>query len=172
MVSLCVVPIDGRTPQRASVDDARVRNAAYSRNGALMAFIAWPGSASLVIAQADGTQLRVLDGAVNGSNGPGQGDAYESPVVSPTGDRVAFYDQTWDELRVVDVASGRVTTLASSSGYPSTIRFSPEGDRVLWGRTDANNVMSLGSVNVDGSDAQLLVSGTEWGDWQWQPAGP
>jgi Tol biopolymer transport system component len=79
------------------------------------------------------------------------------------------------ELRVVDVTSGAVTTLASGSGvdHLGVIRFSPGGDRILFSRSDANYVgTSLWSVNVDGSDAQLLVTGTGWGDWQSLPAGP
>ena len=118
-------------------------------------------------------------------SGGGPGAAYEHPVLSPTGDQVAFiwspalYDQTSDpslntyELRVVDVASGTVTTLARASGaFPlAPIRFSPEGDRILFSRTEPNNATSLWSVNADGSDAQLLVTGTGWGDWQWQPPG-
>jgi hypothetical protein len=74
---------------------------------------------------------------------------------------------------VVDVASGTVTTLARASGaFPlAPIRFSPEGDRILFSRTEPNNATSLWSVNADGSDAQLLVTGTGWGDWQWRPPG-
>ena len=138
-----------------------------------------------MIAKADGTELRVLAGAQTADNGGGPGAAYEQPVLSPTGDQVAFiwspalYDQTSDpslntyELRVVDVASGTVTTLASASGaLPlAPIRFSPEGDRILFSRTEPNNATSLWSVKADGSDAQLLVTGTGWGDWQWQPPG-
>ena len=177
------LPIDGGAPRRVPSDDPRSHlGAEYSRDGARVAYIAWPDSASLVIAKADGTKLRVLAGAVNDPmRGPGDGAQYENPVVSPTGDRVAF---TWSagpffdqaglpcpstcELRVVDVASGIVTTLASASG---AIRFSPEGDRILFSKTDANGMTSLRSVRVDGSDGQLLVTGTGWGDWQWQPAG-
>jgi Tol biopolymer transport system component len=188
VVASCVVPVDGRTPRQAPANDPRSRfTGEYSRDGSRIAFIAYPDSASLVIAKADGTELRVLAGWVGGSNGPGQGADYENPVVSPTGDRVAyiwspaFYDQTSDpslstyELRVVDVASGTVTTLASASGgdHLGATRFSPEGDRILFSRSDADYVgTSLWSVHADGSDAQLLVTGTGWGDWQWQPAGP
>jgi Tol biopolymer transport system component len=201
VVELCVVPVDGRLPARAAVDDPRVRGAAYSRDGARMAFIA-PYSASLVIAAADGTELRVLAGAENNPvYGPGYGPIqsltscsggcawtyYESPVVSPTGDRVAF---TWsqgpysgsldplpraDELRVVDVASGTVTTLATATGagHLGGIRFSPEGDQILFSRSDANYAgTGLWSVHADGSDPQLLVTGTDWGDWQSLPAAP
>jgi Tol biopolymer transport system component len=188
VIAGCVVPVDGRTPRQASANDLRSHfTGEYSRDGSRGAFIAYPDSASLVIAKADGTVLRVLAGAQSGSNGYGQGAAYQNPVVSPTGDRVAFiwspafYDQPSDpassiyELRVVDVASGTVTTLASASGgdHLGVTRFSPEGDRILFSRSDANYVgTSLWSVNVDGSNAHLLVTGTGWGDWQWQPPGP
>ena len=182
------LPIDGGTPRRVPDADPRSHfGAQYSHDGARMAFIDRPGSVSLVIARADGTEPRVLPGAKNDSNyGSGPGAAYQNPVVSPTGDRVAFtwspalYDQTSDpslsiyELRVVDVASGTVTTLARASGadHLGGIRFSPGGDRILFSRSDANYVgTSLWSVHADGSDAQLLVTGTGWGDWQWQPAG-
>jgi Tol biopolymer transport system component len=185
VVSPCEVPLDGRTPRPVSAPDPRSHfRVANSRDGARAAFIDYPNSTSLVIAKADGTELRVLAGARTLGNGGGPGAAYEQPVLSPTGDQVAFiwspalYDQTSDpsntyELRVVDVASGTVTTLARASGaYPlAPIRFSPEGDRILFSRTEPNNATSLWSVNADGSDAQLLVTGTGWGDWQWQPPG-
>jgi hypothetical protein len=133
------------------------------------------------------TNTSALDGAVNGSHGPGQGAVYGSPTVSSTGELVAFiwspayYDQTSDpslninELRVIDVASGTVTTLASWSGVNDigVLTFSPVGDRILFSRSDSTDVgTSLWSVNTDGSGAQLLVTGTGWGDWQALPDGP
>jgi hypothetical protein len=76
------------------------------------------------------------------------------------------------ELRVVDVATGAMTPLASARGTAplQVINFSPEGDRILFSRTDATNATSVWSVRVDGSGAQLLVTGVGWADWQWQPA--
>ena len=67
---------------------------------------------------------------------------------------------------MVDVASGTVTLLVSASGtgMVQLIGFSPDGDLILFSRTDANNASSLWSVRADGSDPQLLVSGTGWGD--------
>ena len=206
VVSTCVIPVDGGTPWRAPVDDPLVRGAAYSRDGARMAFIVSPDGAynprgvdpfktSLVIADADGAELRVLPGDVNG-NGPGPG-VYGSPVLSPTGDRVAF---TWspafplppvdpscpvlgcptahpspspEELLVVDVASGAVTTTGDPGYNIGVIGFSPEGDRILISTSDANNTgTSLWSVRADGSESQQIVQGTGWGDWQSLPAGP
>ncbi len=183
------LPVDGGTPRRVPDSDPRSRpDAVFSRDGARMAFSGQPGSASLVIADVDGKELRVLAGAVfDALEQPGPGPAYYEPVLSPTGDRVAFlwtpvvFPRLVDpasnavELRVVDVASGAVTTLASATSrdlplYPIT--FSPEGDRILFTKADANNVTSLWSIGADGSDERLLVTGTGWGDWQSLPAGP
>jgi Tol biopolymer transport system component len=98
-------------------------------------------------------------------------------VWSPTGDRIAFDSVTGGgttalgsatELDVDDVASGTVTSLAGKGGADSfsVIEFSPEGDQILFSRTDAKNVSSLWSVQVDGSNPRLLVAGTDGGDWQ------
>ncbi len=46
------------------------------------------------------------------------------------------------------------------------IKFSPEGDQILFTRTDATGATSLWSVHADGSDLHRLVAGTDWGDWQ------
>ncbi len=181
------LPIDGGTPQREpTVDPPSHFNVAYSHDGARVAFIDNPDSLSLVIAKADGTKLRVLAGAASDPQyGLGPGATYQNPVLSPTGDRVAFmwsptyYDQSVDpsaqtsELRVVDVASGMVTTLVSATGASplDPITFSPEGDRILFARRNADDA-SLWSIRPDGSDARLLVTGTDWGDWQSLPAGP
>ena len=74
---------------------------------------------------------------------------------------------------MVDVASGTVTTLASVTGNPvlRPIRFSPEGDRVLFSSGRDNGATSLWSIGIDSSDARLLVQGTDWGDWQALPPG-
>jgi hypothetical protein len=51
--------------------------------------------------------------------------------------------------------------------------FSPEGDRVLLGEqralsvADGSHLYSLWSVGVDGSDARIIRSGTN--DGQWRP---
>ena len=181
------LPIDGRAPRPLPVDDPRSHWAsfAYSRDGARVAYIDYPESASLVIVRSDSTGPRTLFGARTQDNGVGPGAAYEDPVLSSTGDRVAFiwspelYDRSSDlsaspfELRMVEVASGTVTTLARATGnFPLTpIGFSPDGDRILFSRTEPNDVTALWSVKADGSDALLLVPGSDWGDWQWQPPG-
>jgi len=179
-------PIDGGTPHRVPNEDPRSHfGAAYSGDGSQVAYIDTPASFGLVVGGADGTVRRALTGAVNSGYGP-KGADYRSPVVSPTGDRVAFiwspafYDSSADpaaetnELRMLDVASGAVTTLATGSGTDQlgVIGFSPRGDQILFSRFDANSVgTSLWSVHTDGSHSQLLVTGTGWGDWQRLPDG-
>ena len=100
---------------------------------------------------------------------------------SPTGDRIAFASQTSaekngngppTELAVLDVASGSVVTGPDMgpAGYSNAIKFSPEGDQILFTRTGPKGVLSsLWSVHADGSDPHQLVDGTGWGDWQTVP---
>jgi Tol biopolymer transport system component len=68
---------------------------------------------------------------------------------------------------VVDVATGTVTSLtAGGATYQNVIKFSPGGDRILFSRTNTNNVSSLWSIGADGSNLHRLVAGTYQGDWQ------
>ena len=68
---------------------------------------------------------------------------------------------------MLDVASGSVVPLADLGGANGIkfIKFSPQGDQILFTRTEARE-SSLWSVHVDGSDPHRLVAGTGWGDWQ------
>jgi hypothetical protein len=75
-------------------------------------------------------------------------------------------------IYTVDLGSGAATLLVATGVNPavSPIRFSPEGDRVLYRRYDdplGERGQALRSIGIDGSDDRLLVSGTTWGDWQW-----
>jgi Tol biopolymer transport system component len=169
------LPIDGGAPRQMPADDPRSSYwVGYSRDGARVAVFDISDRvngnfSSLVVAAADGTERRVLIEAEGG--GPRW-----PPLWSPANDLIAF---SWnrdigsdtapsDDLRVVDLASGRVTTLASDRSM-RPLSFSPEGDRILFSRTDAADVSSLWSVNVDGSNDRLIVGGARWGDWQWLP---
>ena len=54
-----------------------------------------------------------------------------------------------------------------SSAWPiEPLAFVPDGDRMLFTRTDAIVATSLGSIKTDGSDARELVADADWGDWQ------
>ena len=163
------VPIDGSPPRQLPATDPRTQlQATYAPDGAHTAYISRYGSSSLTVAAADGSQARVLvrEGAWD-------------PVWSPTGDRIAFDVQRKgrtnllppSEIRMVDVASGRVTSVAGKGGTEDlgVVGFSSDGDRILFSRTDGS-VSSLWSVRTDGTDPHLLVKGADWGEWQ--PLGP
>jgi hypothetical protein len=165
----CELPTNGQTPARLPTTDPRAHTPwADSPDGTRVAYetnvATW---SELVDTTADGTQAQVL--IPTGIVGEGR------PVWSPSGDRIAFTSGTGppddkpEEISVVDVGSQVVTPLASApaTGYLQIIGFSPQGDRVLYGIFDANgDGSSLWSVHADGSNAQLLVMGTGWGDWQ------
>jgi Tol biopolymer transport system component len=167
-----VVPLDGSTPRRLPSDDPRSLaslHATYSPDGSRVAYII---NGSLGVAAADGSDLRQLVERW-----------VRSPVWSPTGDRIAF---TWGaraaawrgnatELRVLDVATGRMTVLVEAGGSvmlsgaaSAPFEFSPEGDRILFSGTEVEDgtfAYSLWSVNVDGSNLRRLVAETDSGDW-------
>ena len=160
------IPLDGSAPRRLPGDHPPLHLPVYSADGDHVAYV--DGIGPLVVAAADGSQARVLvpDGVAN-------------PVWSPTGDRIAFdvrrmgvtYSLPSTEVRMVDVASGTVTSVARLGGTDelSVIGFSSDGDRILFSRTDGG-VSSLWSVRTDGSGPHLLVKGADWGEWQ--PFGP
>jgi len=167
------LPVDGRTPWIVPADDPRSHwYARYSADGARVAYL---DHDSLVVAGGDVSQPEVLI-----SGGVIVGGSFQFPVWSPTGDRIAFSagvevttpSGPMTDLRVITVATMEVTTLAAGGGAYTLapIKFSPAGDRILYSRTDVNGEESLWSVNTDGSGAQLLVAGTDAGDWQWLPA--
>ncbi|MBA2953728.1 hypothetical protein GON03_05320 [Nocardioides sp. MAH-18] len=162
------IPVDGSTPKQLPPDDPRSQwMATNSPNGAEIAYISPDG---LSVAAADGSDARLLIPGVLDK------DFSLSPYGlqwSPTNDRIAFArasgrGQT-SELAVLDVTSGSVRTLADMgrSEMFHYIEFSPEGDQILFSRTDAARTPSLWSVHVDGApDPHRLVAGTGWGDWQ------
>ncbi len=159
----CEIPIDGQAPhQMAATDPRSQRGWSDSPDGARVAYL---NGTSLEVAAADGSQPRVLVPA-----------EARSPVWSPAGDRIAFIGGSElsgpSELSVVDVTNGTVAVLATTQGSDSlqVIRFSPEGDLILYATSsDATvGVTSVWSIRADGSDAQLLLTGTGWGDFDWE----
>ncbi len=164
---LAALPVDGRAPE-SSVGQGWPLGATFSPDGR----ISYISGDIFVVKASDGSQPRSL---LEGANLSG------NFVWSSTGDRIAYGVQTGvgtgnlgpeTALDMLDVASGAVTPLAGRGGTDSlsAIRFSPQGDQVLYSRTDATGTSSLWSVHADGSDPHLLVKGTTWGDWQPQPA--
>ena len=172
----CEIPIDGGTPLRLPTTDPRAHFAwSYSPDGTRVAYITSTSEddtavdLSLVIAEASGTVLQV----VREESAPIP--YYHDLVWSPSGDRVLF---GWtpgsedgiglhaaSELRLVDIGTGQVTTIAAEPGV-TPIRFSPEGDRILFSTWDDEGYTGLWSMDADGSHMQLLVPDTGLGDWE------
>ncbi len=175
----CEMPIDGQTPRRLSSDDPLSRlDWVYSPDGTRVAYKTYTEdvylrTASLVIADANGTVLQILTYQNDWRDPTGEVVYFDSIVWSPLGDRVAFAWSTStnddasvaSELRVLDIASGEETTIAAEPGIGGPLAYSPEGDRILHLR-DVDGEMALWSITAAGSDAQLLVPGADSGDWQ------
>jgi Tol biopolymer transport system component len=161
-----VIPLDGSAPRQLPPDDPRSQDAAYSPDGSRVAYVDYADhNGSLVVAAADGSDAQEVIAP-----------RVERPVWSPTGDRIAFiYSEgrgpASTELRVLDVATGEVTSLVADAGGSDllwVIEFSPEGDQILFSRAEdmGQGVSSLWSIRADGSELRRLVTGTGSGDWQ------
>jgi Tol biopolymer transport system component len=168
------IPVDGRAPREVPDEDVRSEyDASWSTDGRRIAYVPYLESYSLVVANADGSPIRVLDGArASAAYGPGDGPQYGGAVLSPDGDRAAFnvtsgplYLTSGEnaprryELGLVDVASGGVTTLYRPEGFDRVdpIEFSADGTRLLF-RRSSETTASIWSVDVDGSNARQLIA--------------
>ena len=182
-VDVWELPVDGGKPRPLPADDPESHwLSSRSPDGGQVAYVVGDRSAAgtLFVADADGAHARALL--------PGVTDWWgNNPVWSPTGDKVAIaaggalgevkgsqsLDNTLTELRLVDVASGSVTTLVPAGGVAgiSVIEFSSDGDQILIAKhTDTEPGEALWIVATDGSGEQELVSGIWTGDWQHAPA--
>ena len=88
-----------------------------------------------------------------------------SPAPSPDGSHIAFVSNRtgWDEIHVVDVASGEVRRLTKEDCDLSSPAWHPDGSRILAART-RHGLSELVVVDpVDGSVAVLAEGGT----WTW-----
>jgi Tol biopolymer transport system component len=152
-----VLPLDGGAPQQVAPGSYDWN---YSPDGSM---VAYPTHRSLTVARADGSDAREVFG-----------DWASDPTWSPAGDRIAFVSGSDSptptaELRILDVATGSTTLVVE--GKPRTvfgmIGFSPDGGRFLFSQIEdrGKGEPSLWSVDLDGSDLQLVVEGTAEGDW-------
>ena len=97
---------------------------------------------------------------------PEGAQAYSPGGDAPDGSPFAYVEEDHGSLVVVrSDGSGSVTLLTPERGTTlGAIGFSPKGDRVLFWRLK-NGEFSLWSIGVDGSDARLVVAGTDQGAW-------
>jgi dipeptidyl aminopeptidase/acylaminoacyl peptidase len=147
------VPLDGDapTPLSGGFD-------VYSPDGSR--FASFDHGSRLVVGDADGSDAQK-------AADPGE---FWDLAWSPNGDLVAFQGDPTNptELLVRDVATGAETSLLDVTRWSErlhVIEFSPDGDRILFMRWDADGGPgSLWSIGADGSDLRRLVDGIDWAD--------
>jgi Tol biopolymer transport system component len=148
------VPLDGDAPTPLnSIADGSTGFGVYSPDGSRFAHM---DRGSLVVEDADEPDGQKVSGAWE----------FWDVAWSPNGDLVAF-DGDGTELLVRDVATGADTSLLDVTGSERLhiIEFSPDGDRILFTRTDPDGGRSsLWSIGVDGSDLRRLLDGIDWVD--------
>ena len=167
------LPIDGSAPHRLADTDPRASlYRSFTSDGTRVAI----SQVSLTVANADGTNPRVLERGRDVANDCCSGDPGQ-PMWSPDETHLAYdwvrsqqagnaitYDS---DLRIADVASGIVRTLIAHLPVGITvIGWSPAGDRILFSTFDDKGAGSLWTVNPDGSGRTLLVEGATQGSWQ------
>lgn len=150
------LPLDGGAPRPAppsfyaSLDDSRV----HSPDGSRVAYV---DHRTLTLARSGGSRLREVSGNWAGA-----------PSWSPTGDRIAITTRSRVsgafppfEVRVIDVATGSMTlvTEGERGSELEVVGFTPQGDRILFVRSEGTGSWSLWSIRVDGSDARLILDG-------------
>jgi len=155
------LPLDGGAPRPAPpsfLDDLRDPRV-YSPDGSRLAYV---DHRSLTVARSDGSEPREVFG--NWAGGP---------TWSRSGDLIAITAHGGGhpspiELRLLDVATGSLTpvTEGEPGGELEVVGFTPRGDRILFSKDG-----DLWSIGVDGSDAHLVVAGTDGNFYRvpWSP---
>ena len=146
------VPLDGGAPTPLPGDLIRPGFGVYSPDGSRFAYV---DRGSLVVEDADEPDAQKVSGAWE----------FWDVAWSPSGDRIAYGDGR--ELLVRDVATGADTSLVdvTRSEFLEVIEFSPNGNRILFTRSDADGgASSLWSIGADGSGLRRLLDGIDWAD--------
>lgn len=106
------------------------------------------GGAQIAIINPDGTGFREL---TKGANNNG------FPSMAPDGTRIVYrtFGHDGEGLRIMDIASGAVTTL--TTGYDNFPIWSPRGDRIVFSRV-VNGDYEVFTIAPDGSGVKRLTS--------------
>jgi hypothetical protein len=174
------LPIDGSAPRPVRDDDPRslippgwrLARVAYSADGSRAVAVVKPDS--LVIYEADGSRREL---AMDLPPDPRDAACSLPDVMwSPTEDRVAYValcrrPGEGDALRLVDLETGAVRTLATASGTSAIthlIGFSPDGTLVLFGQSDQSDHLSLWDAQTDGMGTHKVLDGALEAGWIWR----
>lgn len=145
------VPLDGSAPTPVPNDLGSV----YSPDGSRVAYLDGGYRGPLIVADAEGSDDRT-------ATDPGE---WWYVAWSPSGGHIA-YTSNDRELLVRDVAAGTDTSLLDVARPErlEVIEFSPDGQRILFHRSDSGGARSLWSIGADGSNLRRLVDRTDWVD--------
>jgi dipeptidyl aminopeptidase/acylaminoacyl peptidase len=132
--AIYTVDVDGGTPRLVKNGEGIVSEAAYSSDGAQIAYFDGSGdhSNSLHVMNADGTDVRVL-------TGPDYGHIDEL-AWSPDGSRLAFSLQYGGGLYIVAVDGSGLTELIPNGENPA---WSPDGSRIAFQRRAGTPVQEV-----------------------------
>ena len=170
------LPVDGSAPSPiADGDPLANADFSFNRDGTQVAFtwvlVEGVHERGLRVANANGTEAVTW---------PDLGSPLK-PIWSPDGTHIAFIDvrlpgvapgsRTGYAIGVVEVHSGSYLEPIPGLVHddPPIVGWSADGRRILLPVPDDRERPSLWSVNVDGTDPQLLVEGATVGAWQPRP---
>lgn len=154
----------------------------WSRNGAQLRLESRAGPSTSWLGVRDLTTGKVtkLDQTV----GPSNDAVPEQPSWSPDGKKIVFNRTTWGStdfpehgvLQIVDVTSGKVTTLTAQMTLPGDADWSPDGSRILYTNYPWSSMGSIGglpnsqlvSILPDGTGLLRLPAGV---GGSWMPDG-
>jgi len=145
LLSSVQVPLDGGAP--TPLPDDHIFFGVYSPDGSRVAGV---NDGSLVVNDAVGSDAQKVGSALE----------FWDVAWSPDGALVAFAAHD-TELLVRDVATGADTLLVDVARPEllSVVEFSPDGDRILFTRWDADTSQSsLWSIGADGSDLRRVIA--------------
>jgi TolB protein len=118
----------------------------------------------LALIATDGLGLRLLAAA---------GDRAGFPSWAPDGKRLVYRsaDTQRRGLRIIDLATNRVTQLTNGPNNDNFLAWSPKGDRIAF-TTDCDGVYEIYSIRPDGSELRRLTrSPGNDGHLSWSPDG-
>jgi TolB protein len=135
----------------------------WSPDGTRIAFLALnelrlESNGSLMVMNADGTQLAEVMSVDSGT-----------PFTwSPDGHEIAYAGSDGD-IHVIDLADGRDKNLTNSEGFDGWPAWSPDGDRIVF-TSDRGGSTQLWVMRADGTAPALLTAG-HGEEASWSPTG-
>jgi Tol biopolymer transport system component len=165
-----VVNVDGTNPHRVGDPSLEGRDATFSPDGTLLAFVGghFDKDQGIFVMNADGTNVRPMR--------PGTDQwafGFTPPVWSPAGRRLAFGARPINasQVFVVDVDNGRPVNVSNDEAFEDWgPAWSPDGSHLAWHRGSAQREGRFIVAGTDGSGPRALAPAVV-GTPTWSPDG-